>query len=212
MVAKPVFFVPALLPAGMTLLLVITGVMSMGAGLAHHHTLMVGSMGLLLLGIILTLFATLLAHSAIVHMAYTMETSERVDLGESFSRSWEKLGDLVLAGFIVSVVIAIGFILFFIPGLIAIFFLLFVIQEIILKDKDFRSAISGSISLVKSNFGNTLIFFILLTVVVMIVQFLLGLIPLGDLLATLVVTPYSGIALTLFYLEISASSSEVSSS
>lgn len=205
MFSEPVFFVPAVLPILVSIVFLLLGVASIGAMFSGHSVAVAGGIFVLMVSAVVVFLAEFLAHSVLVHMAYTMEAEGKVDLGESFNVAWEKLGIVLIAASVISISAAIGFFLLIIPGLVVIFFTIFTVQEIILADKGVREAITGSFEIVKANFGNVLGFFILLAIIVLLVQGILQLIPgVGNIIATLLTTPYTAIATTLFYMELQA--------
>lgn len=82
-----------------------------------------------------------------------------LELGELFS--FNKLGRIILAGIILSVLTFIGFLLCIIPGLIVAFFGTFFVYFILDQDLGAWDAIKASFSFVKDNVGNLLLLLIL---------------------------------------------------
>ncbi len=197
------FFVPALLPFAISL---ISGIAFGGTVFGMKNTGIIGMgtlMGLRgLLGLI-SFITALIAEGAIVDMAYKQLNGGHPGYMEGINAAVEKLGSLIIATIIIGVGAFIGLILLVIPGLIWLILVAFTIPIIMLEGADSISAIEESISLVRENLGDVIVFLIVLVIVVGIVTIILSWIPyIGSAIASLITTPYGAIALTLAYLEL----------
>ncbi|AEA33724.1 hypothetical protein [Hippea maritima] len=200
MFKKPVFFVPALFPALVSLILGL-----LGLGMMYSHSNVSSSIGaiILLIGVAITLIAVLLANSVVIHMTYEMESYKRVNLSESFNVSMGKLGVIFLVSTIVGLASAIGLMLLVIPGIIVILFTVFSLQEVVLLNKDVKESIIESYEIVKENFGSVLVFLLILMLIELPLGFVLGLIPvIGSAIASLILGTLSPIAITLLYIQL----------
>ena len=72
---------------------------------------------------------------------------------------------VVIASVLLCIIIGIGFMLLFIPGLVALFFLLFTLPAVVLDNFGAVDAIKKSIDIVKANVFRHLVLFIALIVI-----------------------------------------------
>jgi uncharacterized membrane protein len=72
----------------------------------------------------------------------------------------DKLGPVVITSLITSVIVFVGFILCYVPGLIAAFFLQYALYFLIDKDMAPMDAIKASFNFVKDNFANVIVWYI----------------------------------------------------
>lgn len=200
---NPAIFVPALLPFVFGLIVAALG---FGAGMAMVAAPMAFSMafvGMMLVATLLMLIVSLIAIGAIVHMTKEQLNNKKVSFNEGISAAMSKIGNLFVAAIIISIGTLIGMILLVIPALIWLLFVAFTIPIVMLENVDAVEGIKRSINLVKANLGDVLVFLIVLLIVLLVVGFVLNLIPLvGSALSALVTTTYSGVALTIAYLQL----------
>jgi len=201
---NPGIIVPAVIPAVVAL---IFGLLFMGMYggmlLMGNPAMLTGSFAILGVYLIILAILGLIANGAIVSMAYAEITGEEMDYNTGIRIALDKLGPLLIASIIIGVGITIGTFLLVIPGLVFALLVMFSIQEIMIGGRDGIEAIKESINLVKANFGTCLVYAIILMIVVAVVSTLLGLIPvIGNVISTLIITPYLGISLTMAYLQL----------
>ncbi len=202
LVTYPVFLVPPLIPAVVSILVSLI-ILASAASALHGGKGFFGAFLLFIIGITITLVVQLVVSAMLIHMAQRAEEGAVPTLGESYRVSMERLGDIVVASCIVGIAVGIGLLFFVLPGLVLAFFFIFTFQEIIVKGKSAFEAITGSYELVKETFSNTLGFFILLLIVTLIIGGILGLVPMvGNFVATLIITPYCAIVTTVYYLQV----------
>lgn len=114
-----------------------------------------------------------------------------------------KIVPLIIAAVIIAIGVTVGLILLVIPSLIFALLVIFAVQEVMVANKDGIGAISNSIDIVKNNFGNVLVFAIVLLVVVAIISMALNVIPVvGTAIASLVLVPYASISITYAYMQV----------
>ncbi|WP_025209789.1 hypothetical protein [Hippea sp. KM1] len=200
MFKRPIFFVPALLPAVISLVLALLGI-----GFMYNQTDTSMAIGFVIvfIGIALSFTAMLIANSVIIHMAYEYEAYNRLNLSESFNIVMNKLGIIFLVSTIIGIASAIGIVLFVLPGIVVILFTLFSMQEVVLLNKDVKEAIMGSYELVKQKFGSVIVFLLIMFIISLPISIILKFIPIiGPAAASLIIGTLSPIATTLFYMQL----------
>lgn len=212
---NPGILVPALLPAVISLLFAVFfagGMMAgiggfgpgmMGPGMGGSPLAIQGFFGIFAVFMIVIVLATLIAQGAIVSIAYSELKGINADYSRGINDAIAKIGPLIVAAIIIAVLVGIGFILLVIPGLIIGLLLMFAVQEIMISGKSAMDALSGSYNLVKANFGNVLVYAVVLLVVVGVASAIIGFIPVvGNAISTILVTPYMAISLTMAYMQL----------
>jgi Membrane domain of glycerophosphoryl diester phosphodiesterase len=135
----------------------------------------------------------------------------RADLSvsETFGKVRPKLGTIIVAGILLALAIAIGFLLLIVPGLYLLTIWIAVIPAIVLEDRGIGEAIGRSRELVRGNgwnvFGVIVLTFLILLGLGIVIG--LALLPLEDWLGSLVqqlvwytiVTPFVVAVWTLVY-------------
>lgn len=145
----------------------------------------------------------LIAEGAIVSIAYSEFKGVKMNYMDGINDAIAKIVPLIIAAVIIAVGVTIGLILLIIPGLIFGLLVIFAIQEVMIANKDGIGAISNSIDIVKKNFGNVLVFAIVLLIVVAIISMALNIIPVvGTAIASLVLVPYASISITYAYMQV----------
>ncbi|WP_456368137.1 hypothetical protein [Thermococcus sp.] len=189
--SEPQFFVLPVIPA----LLYLIGDIINGA---------IGSI-FNLLGMILEI----MVDGALVYMAYRLLKTGSTDYWEGLTIAQERLVDLLIAAVIIGIGAFIGFLLFVIPGLIWLMLVVFSIPILIIENKDAVTSIKESINLTLQYGSDVLVYVIILVLIVFAVQWILGLIPyIGNFIATIVVSPYVAVSLTMAYEQLKEESGE----
>ena len=196
-------FVPALLPFAVSLIFTIAAGGSV-MGMASVGMINIGAIiGLVGVYVLVVLIASIIATGAIVYMAYQEFNGVRVSYQEGINAAVSKLAPLLLASVVIGIGVAFGMMLLIIPGLVWLLLTVFTTPEIMISNKDWLDAIKGSIEVVRQNFGDVLVFAISLIIVWGIINIVVGLIPyIGNALAMLITTTYTGVAITAAYLEL----------
>lgn len=119
---------------------------------------MVG-MSFIIIGIVSMILLTL-SHGIVVAMAKEAINRGETTFRSGFKTAMGKLNNLILASVIISVIIMGAASLFIIPGLIAIFFLMFTVVGIISDNITALDAIKNSFNLVKNNLKDAAVMFI----------------------------------------------------
>ncbi len=193
-------FVPALLPFAINLL---SGVAFGGSVFRMRPAGMGALIGLAGIMGLISFIASLIAAGAIVDMAHRQLTGESPGYMTGINAALGRLSSLIVATVIIAIGAFIGMMLLIIPGLIWLILVAFTIPIIMLEDMDGIEAIRESISLVRGNFGDVVVFLIALIIIAGVVTMILSLIPyVGSAVASLITTPYVAVALTLAYLDL----------
>lgn len=214
---NPGIIVPALLPAAASIIFaaivaIMLGIpMSMWGGMSPTGPMnpMVGGFNVGAMVVAFVVFAfvmvilNLIAEGAIVSIAYSEFKGVSMNYMDGLNDAMAKIVPLLIAAVIIAVGVTIGLILLVIPGLIFALLVIFAIQEVMIANKNGINAISNSIDIVKNNFGNVLVFAIVLLIVVAIISMALNIIPVvGTAIASLVLVPYASISITYAYMQV----------
>ena len=211
---NPGIIVPALIPAVASLIFaaIFGGAMmaSMGPGYGMNPMFIPGLFGVFAVYGFVMVILGLIANGAIISIAYSELNGRSANYMEGINDAIAKLAPLLIAAIIIAIGVTVGLILLVIPGLIFALLVMFAIQEIMIDEKDATSAISSSIELVKTNFGNVLVYAVILFIVVAVVSAVIGIVPvIGNAISTLIVTPYIGISVTYAYMQLTEQKSVV---
>jgi hypothetical protein len=191
-----IIFVPtvavALVMTVLTLIMVGTGMVSMGltGGGTHSPGTMMPLLGAMIGGLFIVavfgIILGLLTHGMTVGMAKEAVETGSTSLQSGLSIAMGRFGQLVVASILVGIVVFIGFMLLFITGLIATFFLMFTFASVIVDNAGAIEAMKKSYATVKANLNDSIVFFIgmiAVGVVFAVANAILNVIPvLGQLL------------------------------
>jgi uncharacterized membrane protein len=169
--------------------------------------------GAFLVGIVAALLG-LAAHGMTVAIAAEAVDRGTTSLSSGLSITLNRLGGIIVAALLTGIIVGLGFLLFFIPGLIALFFLMFTFVLVIVEDMSAIEAMKKSYALVKEHLNDAVVFFvggILAGCAVAAVNMVLGAIPvLGHLAGMVLMGCFGGymtVALVLFYRKLTAPAS-----
>jgi hypothetical protein len=135
----------------------------------------------------------------------------RIDttVGQLFERAQPHLGTLILAGILAALGIAVGLVLFIVPGLILLTWWCLIVPVIVLEEKHVGESFSRSRELVRGHgwtvFGVVVVTAILSAIASGIIQSIFSFLGsflrywIGGAIANAVVGPFLAIALTLMY-------------
>ncbi|MFP3909662.1 MAG: hypothetical protein ACLFVX_07360 [Archaeoglobaceae archaeon] len=213
---NPGIIIPALLPAAASIIfaVILVGMLGIPMGMwsgmgpsaptnltnAFNFGAMLAAFGVFAFVMVIL---NLIAEGAIVSIAYSEFKGVRMNYMDGINDAIAKIVPLIIAAVIIAVGVTIGLILLVIPGLIFALLVIFAIQEVMIANKGGISAISSSIDIVKNNFGNVLVFAIVLLIVVAIISMALNVIPVvGTAIASLVLVPYASISITYAYMQL----------
>lgn len=105
--------------------------------------------------------ANLLAYGITLGMACDAVETGAASIGAGLSRFFSRFGQLIVAGILVTIIVIVGLMLCILPGLAAIFFLMFTFVGIVFSKRGPMEAISGSFEMAKNNAPDALIFLLI---------------------------------------------------
>jgi hypothetical protein len=150
--------------------------------------------------------ASWLAHAAVIAASRGVWHGAPVDLGAAFSAALAKLGPLIVAGILLTLIFLVSLILPVIGFLAVAFFSIYTVPAIMLGNATGGSAIGESFRLAKDNAGPTFLLFfaiIIAYVVGTIVNSVLGHIPIVNFIAAFfvggLVAAFAALASARFY-------------
>jgi len=158
------------------------------------------SLGQILGGTALVLAVTallgLIASAVTIGMAGEAITRGATSLDNGLNAVKQTLGPVVAASVLLCFIIGVGFMLFIIPGLVALFFLLFTLPGVVLDRNGAVAAVKRSIGIVKANMSDVVVLFVAILIIWIaftIAQLILNFIPfLGPLVSALIWGLFSG--------------------
>jgi uncharacterized membrane protein len=168
------------------------------------------SLGAMMGGAFLLLIINGLLNLIAMGMTYVMASEAiggKADLNSGIEKTLGNIVNLFIASILLGIIVFIGMLLLFLPGLIAAYLLMFSLVLVMLDNRPPVDALKESFELVKSNISETIVFAVIAVVVMFvagIVGSILGVIPLlGSLILTPIVTgtamAYISTVLVLLY-------------
>lgn len=200
--SNPIIIVPSLLPL---IWAIIASVIGLGSLMALSSPQAFGS-GLLAfflgfaISILVFFILFILAGAMTVEMVKDAYQGGYASLGSAFDAAINKIGPLLIAGILVGISLAIGYIVFVIPGLILTFLLWFVVQAIMLDDEGGIGSLRRSFEFFINNAMDAFII-VLASFGLLIVLELLTLIPVIGWILMLVGMPYLIALPTVLYMD-----------
>lgn len=147
----------------------------------------VAGTALLVMG--LSVLISMIAGGMTVAMAHDALAGQVPSLGQGLAATQRRLGALVLASVLTSLILMVGFMLFVVPGFIAAFFLIFTLPAVMVAGSGGAASLGVSTRLVGARLGETLILaigLVVIGIVVGIVGMLFRFIPVLGFLVALV--------------------------
>ena len=193
------FFIPPAIPAAVDLVSSLTaGKPEVGFGISTTGALLS----------LISFILSIIAGGALVHMADEELKGHPASYMEGLNAAFGKIIDLTIASLIIGIGFFIGLFLLVIPGLLWLMLTAFVIPLIMIENLGAIDAIKESINLTTGRFGEVLVYLIVLVIIVGLVWVILSFIPyIGSALATIVLTPYAAISITIAYRHLTESES-----
>jgi Membrane domain of glycerophosphoryl diester phosphodiesterase len=163
-----------------------------------------------IIGVFISIAGTFWLQGALIQAVSDVRDG-RADLSvsETFSKVRPKLGTIIVAGILLGLAIAIGFLLLIVPGLYLLTIWIAVIPAIVLEDRGIGEAFGRSRELVRGNGWNVFGVIVLTLLILIGVGIAIGLVlsPLDEWLASLIqqlvwntiVTPFVVAVWTLVY-------------
>jgi hypothetical protein len=153
------------------------------AGIINGLLGMTGSLGLVLVGVLIGLAASFLYTGYVVKLVQDVRDGRRdFSVGELFSHAAPYVGTLILNGILAGIAIAIGFVLIIVPGLILLTIWAVIAPSIVVEDKGVFEAFGRSRELVRGNGWNVFGAIVLAFLIVVAVGLVAGIIgaSIGD--------------------------------
>jgi hypothetical protein len=169
----------------------------------------------LLAGAIGTLIAVLISavlQAAILRAAAQATIGDPVDVEASYRYGFKRLWSVILVSILVGLVVAVGFILLVIPGIIFLVFLSVAIPVLIVEGRRGTEAMGRSWNLVKGNFWHAFGVIVVAALIVGIISGIIGAIG-GDnwavrwiftAIAQILTVPFASLVSVLLYLDLRA--------
>lgn len=143
-----------------------------------------------------TAILSLIASAATIGMAGEAIARGAASLDTGLNAVKQTLGPVIAASVLLCFIIGIGFMLFVIPGLVAVFFFLFAMPAVVLDRYGAVAAVKKSFGIVKANVSDVVVLFVAILVIWIaftIAQLVLNFIPLlGPLVSALLWGVFSG--------------------
>jgi hypothetical protein len=175
----------------------------------------------LLAGAIAALIAVLISavlQAAILRAAAQATIGDPVDVEASYRYGLKRLWSVILVSILVGLVVAVGFILLVIPGIIFLVFLSVSIPVLIVEGRRGTEAMGRSWNLVKGNFWHAFGVIVVAALIVGIISGIIGAIG-GDnwavrwiftAIAQILTVPFASLVSVLLYLDLRARSESLS--
>lgn len=176
---------------------------------------------LLLVGGIGALIAVLISavlQAAMLRASAQATIGDPVDVEASYRYGFRRLWSVILVSLLVGLIVAAGFILLIIPGIILLVFLSASVPALIVEDRRGTAAMGRSWNLVKGNFWHAFGVIIVAGLIVGIISGIIGAIG-GDAwfvrwiftaIAQILTAPYAALISVLLYLDLRARSEALS--
>lgn len=145
----------------LTLLFIGAGVFKLSGMDAGMNTVP-GAGGMMVYGFffgIISMILQGLSQGMTIAMADEAMREGRCSLQYGYRRAMERVGALFVASVIFSILVSVGMMLFFIPGLIVTYIFMFTFVIIMTENRDGIEALKGSFSTVRTNLSQTFILF-----------------------------------------------------
>jgi hypothetical protein len=204
---NPIIIVPSLLPVAWSIIsTVLLAALIFGTASRPYYmhdsgdammawiSGMIGGTAVFFIGFLALL---VLAEGMTIEMIREAFEGGQADLGRSWQLTKGKLGALIVAAIVVSIILSLGYVLLIIPGLILTLLLYFVAQTIVIDNKGALESLGASYEFVKANLTDSAIV-ALLSVAIYLV---LSMIPLLGILLVLIAMPYLIALSTLLYID-----------
>ena len=177
--------------------------------------------GLLLVGGIGALIAVLISavlQAALIRASAQATIGDPVDVEASYRYGFKRLGSVILVSLLVGLIVAVGFILLIIPGIIFLVFLSVSIPALIVEGRRGTEAMGRSWNLVKGHFWHAFAVIIVAAIIVGIISGVIGAIGgnawfvrwIFTAIAQIVTAPYAALVSVLLYLDLRARSESLS--
>lgn len=128
----------------------------------------------LILGVILAVLGNTLCQGALTKSVSESYLNNVIGVGEAYRYVLPRLMRLIFAGFLVSIVVGIGFLLLVVPGIIFALWFSLTIPTIIVEDVGITEAMGRSKRLVAGNLGKVMVVGFLVLLIAMVINMAFG--------------------------------------
>jgi len=196
---NPILIVPSLVPVSAFVLgmLIFVGYLGLMAIFADGGFLALSFLASLLLFTVLMAVLIFLAEGASIEMIRQASMGDPADLSSAWTSTMNNLEPLVLTSILAGIMIALGYALFFIPGLILSFTFYFIIQVVMIDGSSGLEALKASYRFVEANLSDCVI----VVLASLAISAVLHSVPVIGPLLGLVSLPYFYTLATLLYLD-----------
>jgi hypothetical protein len=171
----------------------------------------------LLVGSIAALIAIVISavlQAALLRAAAQATIGDPVDVEASYRYGFRRLGSVILLSLLVGLIVAVGFILLFVPGVIFLVFLSASIPVLIVENRRGTEAMSRSWDLVRGHFWHALVVILVAALIVGVVSGIIGAIGgtnwfvrwIFTAIAQILTAPFASLVSVLLYLDLRARS------
>lgn len=182
-----------------------TGEVSVGNGLGRTILLTVVAA---LIGATISLLLT----GALTRGAAGSLIGRPVDVGESYRFAFGRLGGLILLALLIALIVGIGFILLFVPGVIFLVFLSMAVPAFLVERRGVTDSMSRSWNLVKGSFWHVLGAIVVAYILIFVVSAILGAIGgesfvgtwITEAIAQIVTAPFYALVSVVLYVDLRA--------
>ncbi len=156
---NPITIVPSLIPIAAILvgLLIFAGYMGLIAVFGEEGFIAFSALSGLFLFIIFVIVLFFLAEGMTIEMIREASSGNKADLSRAWQSTMAKMEPLVLTSLLAGIIVAFGYVLFFISGLILSFAFYFVAQTVMIDSKSGTEALKASYRFVEANLSDALI-------------------------------------------------------
>lgn len=184
-------------------------------GTSFIAALFAGAIG----GLILVLISAVL-QAATVRAAAQATIGDPVNVEASYRYGFRRLGSVILISILVALIVAAGFILLIVPGIIFLVFLSASIPALIVENRRGTDALGRSWGLVQGNFWHALGVIFVAAVIVGVISGIIGAIGgsnwavrwIFTAIAQIVTAPYAALVSVMLYLDLRARRESLSAS
>ena len=174
----------------------------------------------LLITLAIGIIITSALQAAIIRAAAQTTVGDPVDVNESYRFGFAHFGSVFGASLLVGIVVAIGFILLVVPGIIFVTMLSVTIPVLVIERKGITASMSRSWELAKGHFWHVLGTIVVAGIITAVIGGLIGLIGgsnwfLGWIFGSIgqiIVAPFSAMVTVLLYLDLRTRSEALTSS
>ncbi|MHC4744366.1 MAG: YciC family protein [Planctomycetota bacterium] len=127
-----------------------------------------------ILGVTLAVLGNALCQGALTKSVSESYLNNVIGVGEAYRYVWPRLMRLILAGFLVSLVVGIGFLLLVVPGIIFALWFSLTVPTIIVEDLGITEAMGRSKRLVAGNLGKVMVVGFLVLLIATVINMAFG--------------------------------------